>query len=93
LDGRLGGTQSRSGRSGEKKKKKSQLTPGLKPPFIQPVAQLYTTELTRLLRSFLLSRGSGQVSFYYIFEITVDMQIRWGQKLRYKDRQMKVFLN
>jgi hypothetical protein len=43
---RLGGPQSRSGRGGEEKN--SQPLPGLEPPIIQPVAQRYTTELSRL---------------------------------------------
>jgi hypothetical protein len=47
LDRRLGGPQSRSGRGGEEKKFK--LLPGIKPPIIEPVAQRYTTELSRLL--------------------------------------------
>jgi hypothetical protein len=38
LDRRLGGPQSRSGRSGEEKN--SQPLPGLEPPIIQPLAQL-----------------------------------------------------
>jgi hypothetical protein len=46
LERRLSGPQSRSGRSDEKN---SQLLPGLEPPTIQPIAQLYTTELSRLL--------------------------------------------
>jgi hypothetical protein len=46
LDRRLGGPQSRSGRGGEEKN--SQLLPGLELQIIQPVAQRYTTELTRL---------------------------------------------
>jgi hypothetical protein len=48
LDRRLGGPQSRSGLSGEEKN--SQPLPGFLPPIIQPVAQRYTTELTRLMR-------------------------------------------
>jgi hypothetical protein len=47
LDTRLGGPQSRSGRGGEEKN--SQSLPGLETPIIQPVAQYYTTELSRLL--------------------------------------------
>jgi hypothetical protein len=47
LDRRLGGPRSRSGRGGEEKN--SQSLPGLEPPIIQPVAQLYTTELSWLL--------------------------------------------
>jgi hypothetical protein len=43
---RLCGPRSRSGRSGEEKN--SQLLTGLEPPIIQPVAQRYTTELSRL---------------------------------------------
>jgi hypothetical protein len=48
LNRRLGGLQTRSGRGGEEKN--SQPLPGLEPPIIQPVAQRYTTELSRLLR-------------------------------------------
>jgi hypothetical protein len=43
----LDGPQSRSGRGGEDKN--SQPLPGLEPLIIQPVAQLYTAELSRLL--------------------------------------------
>jgi hypothetical protein len=47
LNRSLGGPQSRSGRDdGENN---SQPLPGLEPPIIQPVAQRYTTELSRLL--------------------------------------------
>jgi hypothetical protein len=45
LDRRLGEPQSLSGRGGEEKN--SQPLPGL--PIIQPAAQRYTTELSRLL--------------------------------------------
>jgi hypothetical protein len=44
---RLGGPQSRSGRGGEETN--SQLLPELETPIIQPVAQHYTTELSRML--------------------------------------------
>jgi hypothetical protein len=43
----MGGPQSRSRRGGEEKN--SQPLPGLEPPIIQPVAQRYTTELSRFL--------------------------------------------
>jgi hypothetical protein len=46
LDMRLGGPQSLSGHGG--KEKNSQTLPRLEPPVIQPVAQRYTTELSRL---------------------------------------------
>jgi hypothetical protein len=45
LDRRLGEPQSRSVRSGAEKN--FQPLPGLEPPIIQPVAQRYTTELSR----------------------------------------------
>jgi hypothetical protein len=45
-DMRLGGSQSRSGRGGEEKN--SQPLPGLESPIIQPVAERYITELSRL---------------------------------------------
>jgi hypothetical protein len=41
----MGGPQNWSGRGGEEKK--SQLLLRLEPPIVQPVAQLYTTELFR----------------------------------------------
>jgi hypothetical protein len=44
---RLDGPQSRSGGCGEEKT--FQTPPGLEPPIIQPAAQRYTTELSRLL--------------------------------------------
>jgi hypothetical protein len=47
LDRRLGGPQSRSGHGGEEKN--SQPLSGIELPIIQPVAQRYTTELSRLL--------------------------------------------
>jgi hypothetical protein len=43
----LGELQSRFGRGGEKKN--SQPLPGLEPPIIQPVAQRYSTELSRAM--------------------------------------------
>jgi hypothetical protein len=46
LHKRLGGLQSRSGHGGEEKNSKP--LPGLELPIIQPVAQRYTTELSRL---------------------------------------------
>jgi hypothetical protein len=46
LDRRLDGPQSRSRRGGEEKN--SQSLPGLEPPIIQPKAQRYTAELSRL---------------------------------------------
>jgi hypothetical protein len=59
LDKRLGGPQSRSGRGGEEKN--SHLLPGIEPPIIQPLAQRYTTELSRFHILFLVwginSRG------------------------------------
>jgi hypothetical protein len=47
LHRRLGGLQSRFGRGGEEKN--SQPLPALGPPIIQPVAQRYTAELSRIL--------------------------------------------
>jgi hypothetical protein len=47
LDTRLGGPQSRSRRNGEEKNFQS--LPGLEPTIIQPGAQGYATELSRLL--------------------------------------------
>jgi hypothetical protein len=52
MDKRLGGFQCRFGHDGEQKN--SQPLPGLEPPIIQPAAQRYTTELSRLLHYCLL---------------------------------------
>jgi hypothetical protein len=49
LDRRLGGPRSRSGPGSEEKN--SQPLPGLETPNIQPVAQRYTTELSRVVKS------------------------------------------
>jgi hypothetical protein len=46
LERRLGGPQRRCGRGGEEKNSQSLL--GLEPPIMQPVAQRYTTALSRL---------------------------------------------
>jgi hypothetical protein len=46
LDRRVGGPQSRSERGGEDKNSKP--LQGLEPPIFQPIAQRYTTELSRL---------------------------------------------
>jgi hypothetical protein len=46
LDRKFGGPQSRSGRGGEEKN--SQPLPEQETPIIQPVAQRYTTEISRL---------------------------------------------
>jgi hypothetical protein len=48
LDRRLGGPQNQFGQGGEEKN--SQPLPGFEPPIIQPVAQPYTIELSRLIR-------------------------------------------
>jgi hypothetical protein len=48
LDRKLDGPQSRSGRGGEEKN--SQPLPGFEPPIIQPIAQRYTSDLSRLLK-------------------------------------------
>jgi hypothetical protein len=47
LDRGLGGPQRLSGRGGEEKN--SHPLPGLEPPTVQPIAQRYTTELSRFL--------------------------------------------
>jgi hypothetical protein len=68
LNMRLGGFQSRSGRGGEEKN--SQPLPGLEPP-IQPVAQRFTTELSRLLTlcSVESNLKKRQSYFTYIFAL------------------------
>jgi hypothetical protein len=63
LDRRLCGRQSRSGRGGEEKN--SQTLPSLEPPIIQPVAQRYTTELSRLFK-FILNTLHLPVMYYLV---------------------------
>jgi hypothetical protein len=57
LDRRLGGPQSRYGRGGEEKN--FQPLPRLEPPIIQPVAQRNTTELSRLLNTYIRTTNVG----------------------------------
>jgi hypothetical protein len=66
MDRRLGGPQSQSGRGGEENN--SEPLPGLELPTIQPVAQGYATELSRLhpspqhfVMKHPLSNGKGHV--------------------------------
>jgi hypothetical protein len=54
LDRKLGGPQGRYQR--DDKKKNSEPLPGLEIPIIQPVAQRYTAELSRLLKVGVLKR-------------------------------------
>jgi hypothetical protein len=62
LDRRLGGPQNRSGRGG--KEKNSQPLSRLEPPIIQPLAQRYTTELSRLL----------------LFSLTLPNTVAWSMQ-------------
>jgi hypothetical protein len=57
LDRRLGGPQSRTGRSDEEIN--SQSLSGIEPPTIQPIAQRYTTELFRVLPNINLDNNTG----------------------------------
>jgi hypothetical protein len=61
LDRGLAGPQSRSGCGGEEKN--SQPLPGLEPPIIQPVAQRYTTELSRLASN---KEDGGSMTLLYL---------------------------
>jgi hypothetical protein len=69
---RMGGPHSRSGHGGEEKN--FQPLPGLEPPIIQSAAQLYTTELSRILLfsgiQFILSATETH-QFMYILGIYV----------------------
>jgi hypothetical protein len=67
LDRRLGGPQCRSGQGGEEKN--SQPLPGLEPS-IQPVAQRYTAELTRLL----LYSNNSQIFLHHVSVILLESQ-------------------
>jgi hypothetical protein len=49
LDRRLGRPQNHSGHGGEEKNSQPQPQPVAEPRIIQPVAQLYTTQLSRLI--------------------------------------------
>jgi hypothetical protein len=57
----LGGPHSRSGKGGEKKN--SQPLPGLEPPIIQPIAQLFTPEICRLLMNDCCYRFTLHIKF------------------------------
>jgi hypothetical protein len=61
LDRKLGGSQSCSARGGEGEN--SQPLPGLEPPIIQPVAERYTTELSRILWSLHMNQNRTFVSY------------------------------
>jgi hypothetical protein len=71
LDRRLGGPQSRSGRGGEEKI--SQPLPGLEPPIIQPLAQRYTTELSRLTTNYYNSCDILASFPFKIYTVLVQM--------------------
>jgi hypothetical protein len=58
LDRRLGGHQSPSGRGDEEKN--SHPLPGLETPIIQPVAQRYTTDISRLPRVYAMPCKSSR---------------------------------
>jgi hypothetical protein len=68
LDRRLSGPQSRSGRGGEEKN--SQPLLGLEPPIIQPVAQRYTTEMSRIL-----SIDGDVWQLHYIFLLAKSLKL------------------
>jgi hypothetical protein len=76
MDRRLDWPQSRSGRG---EQKNSQPLPGLEPPNIQPVAQRYTTELSRLLTS--LQKSCTYITGW-VQEVTTLMIV--VSKLSYK---------
>jgi hypothetical protein len=67
LDRRLGGPQSRSGCGGEEKN--SQPLSGFEPSIIQPIAQRYTTELSRLQGSTKSGEFLDQLSDYWPFKM------------------------
>jgi hypothetical protein len=80
LGRRLGGLQSRSWWGDEKN---SQPLPGLEPPIIQPVAQRYTTEISRL--QFLSHSNRQLLTLIFIFVvhhyITSGVDIAWWNNL------------
>jgi hypothetical protein len=89
LDRRLDGSQSSSGRGGEEKS--SQPLPGLEPPIIQPVAQLYTTELSRFLYPDNTRRKEQVIELLVmlrwktiIIEYTMTQQLRPRQQVNKK---------
>jgi hypothetical protein len=62
LDRRLGGPQNRSGRGNQEKN--SRHLPGLEPLIMQPVAQHYTTELSRFLVLYYIILYYNTVLYY-----------------------------
>jgi hypothetical protein len=73
LYSRMDGPQSRSGRGGEERN--SQPLLGLEPPIIQPVAQRYTTELSRLLIS--ITKRNLYVSHFTNIDSNL-LNMRWA---------------
>jgi hypothetical protein len=75
---RLGGPQSRSGRGGEEIHFHPQS--GLEPPILQPVAQRYTTELSRLLYR---NQWVKQVSLSYVLHFATQCVNVTGREVRF----------
>jgi hypothetical protein len=74
LDRRLDGTRSWSGYGVEEKN--SQPLPGLEPPIIQPVAQRYTTELSRFFTPIAVYYNIA-VQVFLVFFAVLFSWIRW----------------
>jgi hypothetical protein len=74
LDRRLGGAQSRSGSGGEEKN--SQPLPGLEPPIIQPVAQLYTDTGQNKILPALSSFFPFLVYFVHSFSLSLSLVLK-----------------
>jgi hypothetical protein len=73
LDRGLGGPQSRSGRGSEEKN--SQPLQGFETPIIQPIAQSYTSELTRLHIKY------RRITSSYIIAILKTLLTSWFRDL------------
>jgi hypothetical protein len=74
---RLGGLQSWCGLCGEEKN--SQPPPGIEPPIIQPVAQLYTTKLPYHIKYIYVPNKSGDIYILcsVLVSLIVDLCTRW----------------
>jgi hypothetical protein len=85
LDRRLGGPQSPSGRGGGEKN--AQPLPELKPPIIQPVAQHYTTELSRRYSSTRSTRKQTWSKLTALCHFPKISLIFWSYRLFGRDTQ------
>jgi hypothetical protein len=91
LDRRVGGPQSRSGCGGEEKN--SHLLPGLESPIIQPEAQRYTNELSRLFGVIMSKLNSAHIFTSFFSEICFNILIPLNPRFLKRVFQVKLILD